>query len=174
MKIKAALLCIAALLTLGAAASTSAPNELPSTAEEWRARFDKDLLSKKFKTLTPETQRVKLLVLLSVTLCQSMEHLAALELGNGKSKRASDHYLNAGHCAAEAGNALKKQLPKAQGELAGRGDAVQKLKSFAAVYLAALSAIPRVYATAQALETLQRHDKKTIQDKEAELDVELL
>jgi hypothetical protein len=148
--------------------------KIASTPEEWRERFDKDLLDPKKKTSRPETQRVKILIFYSLAMCHMTESMAALQLDGGRSQSARAEYESARNCASEGISALKKQLPKARQELGRSPRAVEKLNSYAAMYLSAMSAIPRVAPSNRSLEQLQAADKRKIRDKEAELDVELL
>ena len=148
--------------------------ELASSREEWRASFDKNLLDPKFVTKIPETQRVKVLVLFSSSMCQMREHLAALTLEGGDTELAKEYYTSAHNCRDEAIAALKKQLPKARQELAKNPRAVEKLNSYAAVFLSTMSAIPRFPSSARVLALMQQQDKRKLQEKESELDVELI
>ena len=148
--------------------------DLASSREEWRASFDKNLLDPAFVTNIPETQRIKVLVFFSSSMCQMREHLAALTLESGETELAKEHYSSAHNCRDEAITALKKQLPRARQELAKRPRAIEKLNAYAAVFLSTISAIPRFPSSARVLELMQQQDKRKLREKESELDVELI
>ena len=147
----------------------------PKTREEWRATFESGDLPENFKGQFLDTQRLKTHVVFSMMYCHLIESMAAVKLSGGSGK---NEYLKevetARLCAEEAVTAVKPKFKKAQAELSKRPSAVEKLKGYTAAYLSIMGRIPRGELNAKVLKTLQRQDEKIVEDRQAELDVELL
>jgi len=147
----------------------------PQTREEWRATFERDSLPENFKGQFLDTQRLKSHVVFSMFLCHTIERTAAaLFAGGSGTNKAQKEFESARLCAEEAVAAVKTKFKKAQAELSKRPSAVEKLKGYTAAYLSIMGRIPRGELNTRLLDILQKQDKKIVEDREAELDVELL
>jgi len=146
----------------------------PTTKEDWRRMFAGEMLKSGHKIKYPELQRVKLHVVFTLTMCQSTERTASLMVGISSADEILEVSRSAGRCAREAVETFTPRFRKSQTELASRPSALPKLKSYAAAYLAVMGRIPRAELNSRALDNLQREDQRMLEDKLAELDIELL
>ena len=110
----------------------------------------------------------------SLFFCQSYESTATAKFSGRTGKEYMKESEGARFCAEEALAAVKAKFKKAQAELSKRPSAVEKLKGYTAAYLSIMGRIPRGELNTRVLDMLQKQDKKIVEDKEAELDVELL
>jgi hypothetical protein len=76
-------------------------------------------------------------------------------------------------CREEAAEALRARLQEAEQELAEKVAAQEKLKRFVAIWLAALKVIPRIAPGRDALLSQQDDDRRSIRQRQTELEVEL-
>src|SRR5262249_40093245 len=134
-----------------------------------------DNLPENFKGEFLDTQRLKNHVGFSMMYCHLIESQAALKFSSGGGRNETLKELErARFCAEEAITALRPKFKKAQAELSKRPTAIEKLKSYTAAYLSIMGRIPRAELNDRALKMLQKQGEKIVQDREAELDVELL
>jgi hypothetical protein len=76
-------------------------------------------------------------------------------------------------CREEAVQALRARLQEAEQELAEKVAAQEKLKRFVAVWLSAMEVIPRTAPGRDALLSQQDDDRRSIRQKQTELELEL-
>jgi hypothetical protein len=144
------------------------------TQAEWKALFDKESHGN-FKGDFPEIKRLKAYVFFATTLCQGTELLAAYSFTEGSGRKKTLEELDQARiCSREAVAALKPKLEKVKLEIGKRPGVSDKLKGYVATFISAMNRIPRAELSTAALERMQKQDKRLIQDKEGDLDAELL
>lgn len=144
------------------------------TRAEWQ-RFYAPFREAKYRMDRPNPHTHGLKGLLGISrICHVHESLSNMILAAGKREEAAERRESARACAQEAQAVFPIVLERAQKELSQkRPSAVEKLRSLGGAWLAAIRAVPRVERP-ELLSRKQEEDRKLLDQKEAELDMDLL
>lgn len=123
---------------------------------------------------TPHTKGLGALTMTSLRFCHVYESLYAISATLGSADKTKEIHENASFCVEEAQAVFPVVLQKAQSELATRKPAaLDKLKALGTTWLTLIRRIPRLEHV-ETLRRMQREEMNQLEQKQSELDMELM